>query len=97
MSYEETQQLFEMLRELHQKIDLLTLNSTASKDYYTTQEFAQLVGLSEFTVREHCRHHRLHASKKLSGRGASCAWAIGHEELLRYQREGLLPDKSVEI
>ncbi len=61
------------------------------KEYYSTQEFAQLVGKAEFTMREHCRHGRIHAEKKQSGRGAHPAWAIPHSELLRFQKEGLIP------
>lgn len=61
------------------------------KDYYSTDEFAKLVNRSEFTVREYCRLGRLKAEKRSSGRGAHPAWAISHEELLRFQRQGLIP------
>jgi len=64
------------------------------KDWYSTDEFAQLVGKAEFTVREWCRLGRVHAEKKKSGRGSHAAWVISHAELLRYQREGLLPLQS---
>jgi hypothetical protein len=64
------------------------------RDFYSTDQFAGLVGLAEFTVREHCRLGRLKAEKRRSGRGAHCSWAISHDELLRFQREGLLPDRS---
>jgi len=59
--------------------------------WYTTQEFAKAVGKAEFTCREWCRHGRIQAEKRLSGRGQYPAWVISHDELLRYQREGLLP------
>lgn len=65
------------------------------KDYYSTDEFARLVGKAEFTVREWARLGRINAEKRKSGRGAFAAWVISHQELLRYQREGLLPDKRV--
>jgi hypothetical protein len=61
------------------------------RDWYTTEQFANLVDLAEFTVREHCRLGRLHAEKRRSGRGAYCAWVISHQELQRYQQHGLLP------
>lgn len=64
------------------------------KDFYTTDEFARLVGKREFTVREWARLGRIHAQKRRSGRGAFAAWVISHQELLRYQREGLLPEVS---
>lgn len=59
------------------------------REWYTTQEFARTVGKAEFTVRDWCRHGRLKAEKRLSGRGAYPAWVISRAELLRYQREGL--------
>ena len=60
------------------------------REWYSVEEFARITGRSEFTCREWCRHGRIHAEKKDSGRGAYAAWAISHAELLRYQREGLL-------
>lgn len=61
-----------------------------ARDWYSVGEFARAVGKAEFTIREYCRLRRLNASKRHSGRGAHAAWAISHEELQRYQREGLL-------
>jgi hypothetical protein len=61
------------------------------QDWYTTAEAAAILGKAEFTVREWCRLGRIRAEKRRSGRGAHPAWVIAHEELLRYQREGLLP------
>jgi hypothetical protein len=64
------------------------------KDWYTTGEFARVVGKAEFTVREWCRHGRVCADKRSSGRGAYPAWVVSHQELRRYQREGLLPHQA---
>jgi hypothetical protein len=61
------------------------------RDWYTTEQFARLVGKAEFTVREWCRLGRVHAEKRRSGRGAYASWVIGHDEISRYQREGLIP------
>jgi hypothetical protein len=61
------------------------------RDWYTTEEFGRSVGLSEFTVREYCRHGRIRAEKRGSGRGKHLAWVIGHDEMTRYRRDGLLP------
>ena len=63
----------------------------AVKDWYSTDEVAQLLGKAEFTAREWCRLGRVHAEKKGSGRGKYQSWVISHAELLRIQREGLLP------
>jgi Helix-turn-helix domain len=61
-----------------------------TREWYSVEEFARIVGRSEFTCREWCRHGRIQAEKKESGRGAHASWVISHAELLRYQREGLL-------
>ena len=61
------------------------------REYYSTAEAAAFLGKAEFTVREWCRLGRIHSQKKHSGRGEHQAWVISHEELLRVQREGLLP------
>jgi hypothetical protein len=66
--------------------------SRRTKKFYTTVEFAQLVGKREFTVREWARLGRIRAQNRRSGRGPFAAWVVSHEELLRYQRDGLLPD-----
>jgi hypothetical protein len=65
----------------------------AAKEFYTTAEAAAALGKAEFTVREWCRHGRVRADKKGSGRGKHQAWVISHDELRRYQREGLLPSR----
>jgi hypothetical protein len=65
-----------------------------TREWYTTQQVAQLLGKAEFTVREWCRNGRIKAEKRKSGRGAFSAWVISHQELLRFQKEGLLPVES---
>jgi hypothetical protein len=60
------------------------------REWYSVEEFARIVGRAEFTCREWCRTRRITAEKKHSGRGAHASWVISHEELQRYQREGLL-------
>jgi len=66
------------------------------KDWYSVEEFARLVGRSEFTCREYCRLGRINARKKASGRGKHAGWVVAHEELLRFRREGLLPDRRAQ-
>ena len=65
----------------------------AVKEFYEIEEFARLVGREPFTCREWARHGRIRAQKKLSGRGAYARWVVPHAELLRYQKEGLLPNR----
>lgn len=61
------------------------------REWYSTDQVAQILGKSEFTVREWARLRRIVASKRRSGRGAHASWVISHAELMRLQREGLLP------
>ncbi len=69
---------------------LVSLVERERREWYSVEQFSRIVGRSEFTVREWCRLGRIQARKKDSGRGAHTSWAISHEELQRYQREGLL-------
>ncbi|MHB1426497.1 MAG: helix-turn-helix domain-containing protein [Gemmataceae bacterium] len=80
----------ERLERIEAMLSVLVEQKTV-REWYTTDQFAQLVGRSEFTVREYCRRGRINAEKRRSGRGAHPAWVISHEELQRFQREGLLP------
>ena len=82
--------LRERLDRLESMLAMLIERQTV-RDWYTTEEVAQLLGKAEFTIREWCRLGRIRAQKRGSGRGPHLAWAISHEELLRYRREGLLP------
>jgi hypothetical protein len=61
------------------------------QEWYSTADVAKILGKAEFTIREYCRLGRIHARKQTSGRGAHACWTLSHEELLRIQREGLLP------
>src|SRR5208283_4125967 len=68
----------------------------AVREWYTTHEFARMVGKAEFTIREYCRLGRLRAEKRGSGRGAYPAWVISQSEFMRFQRDGLLPGAAHE-
>jgi hypothetical protein len=83
--------LDERLSRIEQMLAVLVERQTV-KDWYTTEEAARHLGKAEFTIREWCRLGRIKAEKRKSGRGAFAAWVISHDELLRYQREGLLSD-----
>jgi excisionase family DNA binding protein len=61
------------------------------KEWYTTEEVGKLLGKSEYTVREWCRQGRIRGEKKGSGRGKYQSWVVSHAELLRVQKEGILP------
>jgi hypothetical protein len=85
------------LDELDERLDRLEalivslVEKERVREFYSVEEFANAVGRAPFTVREWCRNSRILAEKKESGRGAYASWVISHTELLRFQREGLLP------
>jgi excisionase family DNA binding protein len=70
--------------------DLLEIRRS-SKEWYSVAEVAELVGVTAYTTREWCRHGRIRAQKRATGRGRSKDWMISHAELTRYRNEGLLP------
>jgi hypothetical protein len=78
------------LERLESQVEKLGLQSVA-KEFYTTEEVACLLNKASFTVREWCRHGRINAIKRNSGRGAGGEWGISHEELTRIRNHGLLP------
>jgi hypothetical protein len=85
------------LEERLEKIEALLVvlvDRQQVREWYSSTEFARIAGRSEFTCREWCRHGRVNAEKKDSGRGAHASWVISHAELLRFQREGLLPARQ---
>ncbi|HVX10247.1 MAG TPA: hypothetical protein VHC22_03545 [Pirellulales bacterium] len=72
---------------------LAVLVETRQQEWYSVEEFARIVGRASLTVRGWARGGRIQASKKLSGRASFASWSISHDELRRYQREGLLPGR----
>jgi hypothetical protein len=94
MSHLDHPELVALLNRLDERIeqlrDLLVRQRTL-KDRYSTAEVAEILNKAEFTVREWCRNGRVKAAKRGSGRGKHLSWVNSHEELQRFQREGLLP------
>jgi hypothetical protein len=90
MSETQLQSISEQLHHIEAQIALLVRRQTA-KEWYATNEVAQLLGRAEFTVREWCRLGRIHAEKKGNGRGKFKSWVVSHAEVQRIEREGLLP------
>jgi transposase len=85
------QDIIDRLQRIENSLKLLVERQTV-KDFYSTDELAEILDKAEFTVREWCRRGRINASKRKSGRGKFQSWVISHAELQRIQREGLLPE-----
>lgn len=84
--------ILERLDRIEKALDTL-IELRRVKDYYSTDEVAELLGKAGFTVREWARRGRIKAQKRRSGRGKYQSWVISHEEVNRIQREGLLPER----
>jgi hypothetical protein len=82
--------IVERLDRIEQVLQLLVARNQ-KKDFYTTDEISKILNKAPFTVREWCRHGRLNAQKRRGGRGQWPEWVINHDEIVRYQKEGLLP------
>ena len=63
--------LEERLDKIEQLL-LVLVERQQVREYYSVEEFARIVGRAEFTCREWCRHGRIKAEKKESGRGGLC-------------------------
>ncbi len=87
-----------ILLEILDRLDQLSAKpttDTTSKEFLTTEEFADRVGLrSDRTVRDYLKTGRLNGIKQKSGRGRSQRWVLPVEEVTRYHREGLLPGRN---
>ncbi len=84
--------LVNRLDRIEDSLRVLLQQKTVQQSY-STADAARILGKAEFTIREWCRHGRVRATKRASGRGRSLEWMIPHEELQRIQSEGLLPLK----
>jgi excisionase family DNA binding protein len=65
------------------------LHQKAGKEWYTTAEVAEIVGKSDYTVREYCRKGQIKAEKAPNGRG----WLVSHAELERLRNYGPMAER----
>ena len=86
------------LIKLSQQVEHLTklveqlLSQHSIKDWYSAKEIASITGISPDTIREHLRQRRIVGEHiKGTGRGNKPEWRVSHDELMRYQNEGLRP------
>ncbi len=62
-----------------------------TREWYTVEEVAALLGKTPYSVREWCRLGRINATKRSERRGGAELWSISAAEVTRYKDEGLLP------
>ena len=84
-----TQEIAQRLEQIENALQRL-LSERIEQEYYSTKDLAEILGKAEFTVREWCRHGRVNAEKRRSGRGRSKEWMVSNSELQRIRSEGLL-------
>jgi hypothetical protein len=73
----------ERLERIESLLVMLVQRET-EKEWYSTDEFARLVGKAEFTCREWCRHGRIKAEKRISVRGSYPSWGVKSCTCARY-------------
>ena len=94
MSTDEINPLLERLDRIEAALETLVKQKTV-KDWYSTEETAEVLGKTSYTVREWCRQGRIVATKRDCGRGKSQEWIVSHAELERIKNHGLLPFRKV--
>lgn len=81
----------EDIRRMVAEVRELLVAQKQVREYYSVDQAADCLGRRPFTVREWCRLRRINAQKRKTGRGRSTEWVISRAELLRIEKEGLLP------
>jgi hypothetical protein len=81
----------EDIRRMVAEVRELLVDQKKVREYYSVDQAAEFLDRRPFTVRQWCRLGRINAEKRKTGRGRSTEWVISHAELLRIQKEGLLP------
>lgn len=82
--------VLERLARIERKLEQ-QLSAKAQQEWRDTKTVAEILGKSAYCVREWCRHGRVTARKRASGRGPAEEWMISHDELERIKAEALLP------
>lgn len=88
-------ELLEKLERIEAKLDALAQQRIV-QEYYSTAAVAEILGKSEFTVREWCRLGRINAEKRECGRGRTGEWQVSNDELERIKSHGQLSRKPTE-
>lgn len=82
--------ILERLERIESEITRLA-DAKAVQEWYDTKTAGEILDRSAYSVREWCRLGRVHAEKRVCGRGSAKEWMISNNELQRIKSEGLLP------
>ena len=88
-------EVLEKLEIIEARLDALA-HQRMVQESYSTAAVAEILGKSEFTVREWCRLGRINAQKRECGRGKAGEWQISNDELERIKAHGLLSREPTE-
>ncbi len=78
------------LSAVHAELRARPMSPPESREWYSVDEVAGLLGKRPYTVREWARHGQINAAKRAGRRGGAALWTISAEEVVRYRNEGLL-------
>lgn len=77
-------------REILDRLDRMERAQALSltKEAYTTEEAAERLGRSEWTVRQWCNKGQVKGVYKVRGKGRTGEWRLSHEAVLTLQTQG---------
>ena len=82
--------IYALVRALHERIDQLETNLAISrpKETYTTEEAAQRLNRSPWTVRDWCNKGQVPGAYRVKGKGRRGEWRVPHDAIVRVQNDG---------
>jgi ribosomal protein L16 Arg81 hydroxylase len=83
-----------MMKELINRYAQLEkrFNLSVEKESYTVEQAGERLNRKPWTVRQWCNKGQVKGAYKVHGKGRTGEWRIPHEELVRLQNEGPLPE-----
>ncbi len=80
-------------QDIIDRLDRLEKAQTLSiaKEAYTTEEAAERIGRSDWTVRQWCNKGQVPGAYKVRGKGRTGEWRIPHEAVVALQARGPAP------
>jgi hypothetical protein len=85
-----------LLKEILNRMERIEarLKLSVEKESYTVDEAAERLSRKPWTVRQWCNKGQVQGAHKVHGKGRTGEWRIPHEELVRLQNRGPLPEAA---